>query len=88
MFYSGPRLAARRDAKAEALRELRRRRTELADLREDLLNEETFLERIYRWGRRRPVAPVDVGEEEDQLESRWRQPEVDPSGSPVLEILD
>ena len=50
-----------------------------------MLNEETFLERIYRWVTRRPMSELEVGEEEKRLEAEWRRPEVDPSGSPTLE---
>ncbi len=86
VFYSGMRLATRRDAKSDALRELRRRRAELADLREDILDEETVLERMYRRVRRQPVPEVPVTSVEVEIEASWRTPEVDPSGSPILEI--
>ncbi|MDQ4145115.1 MAG: hypothetical protein M3198_15515 [Actinomycetota bacterium] len=43
------------------MRELRRRQTEVA-ADEDLLNEETFLERIYGWLWRRPTPQVELDE--------------------------
>lgn len=88
LFRSGMRLASRRDAKAEALRELRTHRIALADLREDVLDEETVLERIYRRMRNRPVPEVGVPSAEVEAEAAWRTPEIDPSGSPILEIPD
>lgn len=86
VFRSGMRLASRRDAKAEALRELRTHRGALTDLREDVLDEETILERIYRRVRNRPVPEVGVPSVEAEVEAAWRTPEIDPSGSPILQI--
>lgn len=86
MFRSGAHLVARRDAKTNALRHLRRKRSELADQWEDINNNETVLERTYRRLRRRPLAQAEVQEEESQAQAEWRRPEAGQGGSPVLEI--
>lgn len=71
VFRSGTRLQERADAKSEAIRELMKARNRLGDLRTDILNEETLLERTYRRLRRRPVALIAVSAAEAEIESRW-----------------
>lgn len=75
VFRSGTRLATRRDAKSDALRELRRRRAVLADLREDILGEETVLERMYRRVRRRPLPEVPRTSVEAKMEASQQRGE-------------
>ena len=85
-FHSGMRLKARVDAKAAAVRELKKARDRLGDVSSDLVNEETFLERTYRRLRKRPLVTIDISDREAEIEQRWRVPEGGQDGMPVLDL--
>lgn len=85
-FRSGMRLQARADAKSGALRELKKARDRLCDLRIDITHEETSLERAYRRLRHRPLASITipVSDQEAEIEQRWSAPEGGQDGMPVV----